>query len=115
MTIDYADVFDILAEAMPECPPEPGDWEDRLSYIYINNLVRYVCDRAYLDFEPLLKQFAALMERLYTEGDEPVCDLAHEALDSLWCHDEERDVVARYFGPKTTEVWLRICAGEHGQ
>ena len=115
MSIAYWDVFDVLAEAMPECPPAPDDWEDRLSYIYINDIVRYVCKWAYPDFEPLLKRFAALMERLFIEGDENVQDLAHDALEAVWDHREEGVFVAKYFEPRTREVWLRICAGEHSQ
>jgi hypothetical protein len=111
MSFSIADAFPILAEAIPECPPAPEDWEDQLSYIYINDLVRYVCDRAYVEFEPLHTHFAALLEKLYTEGDESVHDLAHDALETVWEHREAGTFVAQYFGPKTREVWLRICAG----
>ncbi|MGA7244614.1 MAG: hypothetical protein WBX19_15610 [Terracidiphilus sp.] len=117
MTIQsIADAFPILADAIPDFRPSEEDWEDQLSYIFINDMVRYVCDRAYPEFEPMLMQFAALLERLYIEDDSSVHDLAHEALDSLWARNEqEQEIVAGYFGPKTREVWLRICAGEHGQ
>ena len=115
MSIDYGDVFDVLVEAMPECPPDPGDLEDRLSYLYINQLARYVCNRADLDYEPLLKRFGALIERLFVGGDETVQGLAYEALQTVWEHHEENGLVARYFGSKTIENWLQLCGGAHPQ
>jgi len=66
------------------------------------------------DSEKFATRLAALFERLISEGDSDVHDLTHDGLDGLWgC--EERDFVAKHFGPKTREVWERICAGEHGQ
>jgi len=49
MPIDYADVFSILADALPEFKPSAEDLEDRLSYPFPSDMVRFVCDRAYPD------------------------------------------------------------------
>jgi hypothetical protein len=114
MSIDYADVCSVLAEALPDFRPSEVDMKDRLSYIILNDMVRFACDRAYPEYETLMEQFAALFERLISEGDSNVHDLALDALDTVWEHREEREFVARHFGPRTREVWERICAGEHG-
>jgi hypothetical protein len=109
--------FPVLIEALPEFKPSPDDLEDHLSYLVMSDMVRYVCDRSYSGFpeyETLMQQFADLLERLISEGDSNVHDLAHDGLDSVWEH-EERDELAKHVGPKTREVWERICAGEHGQ
>ncbi len=79
-------------------------------------MVTFVCDRAdpgLQEYEALMQQFAALFERLISEGDSNVHDLAHDGLESVW-EREERDFVVGYFGPKTRELWGRICAGERG-
>jgi hypothetical protein len=115
VSIDYSDVFPVLANALPEFSPSSEDWEDCLSYPFLNEMVRFVCDRAYLgipEYEPLMQQFAALFERLISEGDSNVHDLAHDALETVWEHREERDLIAAHFGPKTRELWERIYGGE---
>jgi hypothetical protein len=114
MRIEYEDVFDVLAEAVTDFKPSEAELEDRLSYPFLNGMVRFVCDRAYPEFESSLRQFADLFERLICKGDSNVHDLAHDALDALWEHGE-RELISGYFGPKTRELWGRICAGERGQ
>ena len=117
MSIDYADVFPVLTEAVPEFKPSPGDLYDQLPYAYLNYMVRYVCDRAYpqlQECDKLLREFAVLMENLISDGDFDVHDLAHDALESVWAR-AEGEVVARYFGAETRELWGRICAEERGQ
>jgi hypothetical protein len=111
MTIEFEDVFPILADAIPEFKPSAEDLEDRLSYLFLNDMARWVCDRGYPGFENQMGQFAALFEKLISEGDSNVHDLAHDALETVW-EGDEREFVARHFGPKTRELWDRICAGE---
>jgi hypothetical protein len=116
MSIAFADVFQVLAEALPDFKASPEDWEDG-AYPFLSDMVRYVCDRSYSGFpeyEILMQQFADLLEQLISEGDSDVHDLALDGLDSVWEH-EERDEIAKHFGPRTREAWERICAGEHGQ
>jgi hypothetical protein len=117
MRITFADVFPLLAEPLSGFEASPEDWEEHAAYCFLGDMVRFVCDRAYPQFpdnKSLLRQFAALMERLISEGDRDVHDLAHDALESVWAR-EEREFVASYFGPETTELWARICSGERGQ
>jgi hypothetical protein len=54
------------------------------------------------------------MEKLISDGDSKVHDLAHDGLDSVWAC-QEREIVAGYFGSKTREIWKRICSEEHGR
>jgi hypothetical protein len=120
MSIAFADVFPVLAEALPDFRPSPQELEECLSYVFLSDMVRFVCDRScsgFPEYEILMYQFANLLERLIVEGDSDVHDLAHDALDSVWEREEygEREVLAHHFGPMTRELWERICAGEHGQ
>ena len=113
-SIEFENVFDVLAEGLTDFKPSESEWEeDRLSYPFLSDMVRYVCDRAYPEFETSLRQFADLLEKLIGEGDSRVHDLARDALDTLWGQDE-REFISGYLGPKTREVWKRIRAGEHG-
>jgi hypothetical protein len=117
VTIAYADVFPVIAEAMPDFEPSKEDWDNRLSYPFLSEMVRFVCDRSYpggLEYEILRNQLAGLLEYLISEGDNDVHDLAHDALESVWDR-EERDVLAQHFGPVTRVLWRKICAGERGQ
>jgi hypothetical protein len=107
MSIDYSDVFSILAEALPEFAPSEADLEDRLSYPFLSEMVRFLCNRAYPEFpeyDKMMREFASLIEKLISDGDSNVHDLAHDGLESVWEHREERDVISNYFGPKTQEL-----------
>ncbi|MGA3045023.1 MAG: hypothetical protein ABSD67_00245 [Terracidiphilus sp.] len=117
MSIAYADVFPVLAGALLEFKPSLEYREDCLSYPFLSDMVRYVCSRAYPEFpeyELLMRQFPDLLERLISEGDRGVRDLAHDAPESVWGW-EEQEIVSRYFGTQTRELWMPICAGERGQ
>src|SRR6266702_784117 len=100
MTIAFQDVFPVLAEALDDFKASEEDWEDRLSYPFLNDMVRFVSDRAYPGYEPLMRHFAALLEKLIEEGDRDVRDLVHDGLETLW-EKTEREFVAQYFGPRT--------------
>jgi hypothetical protein len=116
MTIAFEAVFPVLAEAIPGFKAYPEDLYEGLAYPFLSHMVRFVCDRGYAglpEYEPLLSQFAALLESLISDGDRDVHDLAHDALESVWAR-EEREFVASFFGPKTRALWVRICAGERG-
>lgn len=109
MPISHEEVFPILAEALPEFTASHQDWvEDRLSYPFINDMVRFVCDRAFPEFDSVLKRFAALLEQLLSGGDERVRWLVKDALEGLWS-SEVRALVASHFGPKTQELWELVC------
>jgi hypothetical protein len=45
MRIEYEDVFDVLAEAVTDFKPSEAELEDRLSYPFLNGMVRFVCNR----------------------------------------------------------------------
>lgn len=94
MAIPYQDVFPVLAEALPDFRASSEDWDDRLSYPFLSDMVRFVSDRAIPEFEPLMHQFGILLEGLTTEGDRDVQDLVHDGLETLW-EKSDRDFVAR--------------------
>ncbi len=107
--ISYEQVFPTLAEALPDFTASRQDWvEDQLSYPFVNDMVRFVCDRAYPEFDPMISQFAALLERLLSHGDERVHELVHDALEGLWSSDAPA-IVTSHFGPKTRELWNLVC------
>ena len=107
--ITFANVFPILAEAWPEFTASaPDRVEDRLSYPFLNDMVRFVCDRVYPEFDPLLHRFAALLENLLADGDSDVRDLVHDALETLRSH-EEREKIADHFGHRTRDLWKQVC------
>jgi len=112
----YSFVFPVLADALAEFKPSAADLQEPLPYIFMFQMVEFVCDRAYAGLpqvNPSLRQFATLMERLISDGDSDVHDLAHDGLESVWAR-EEGEFVASFFGPKTRALSVRICAGERG-
>jgi hypothetical protein len=113
MSIDFADAFQVIAEALPDFSPSDEGRGEQITYFFLNDMVRFVANRAYPEFETLMLEFAALLEKLISEGDRNVRDLAHDALESLSGQDD-RDFLASHFGPTTREMWDRICGGERG-
>jgi len=120
MSIDYSDVFPVLAQALPDFSPSPVDWEDRLSYPFLNQMAWFVCDRAYPElpeYETLMRQFAGLFERLISEGDSNVHDLAHDALEyfSYCCRalkgslNQALASSAVSIGSSSAMAWSRAC------
>jgi hypothetical protein len=65
MSIAFADAFPVLAEALPDFKPDHEN--EGLRYLYLNDMVRWVCDRANPEFEPQMMEFATLFEKLLTE------------------------------------------------
>ncbi|HXR38186.1 MAG TPA: hypothetical protein VN776_03810 [Terracidiphilus sp.] len=50
MSIAFEDAFAVVATAMPKFKVSAAEWEDRLAYPLLNDMVRWVCDRAYPEF-----------------------------------------------------------------
>jgi hypothetical protein len=103
-SVDFEEVFQVLAEALPDFEPTREGLEDGLSHPFLNDMVRFVCDRAYPEYDALKYQFAVLSERLISEGDNRVHDLAHDTLDGLWEHRDERDVNHESLWSENTQV-----------
>ena len=73
-------------------------------------MIRFVCNRACPEFETSIRQFADLFEKLISEGDRNVHDLAHDGFEALWEHDE-REFISGYFGPKTRDLGIVFVSG----
>jgi hypothetical protein len=106
MSIDYADVFPILAEALPDFQASEDDWEEPTPYFFLGDMVQFVCQKASEGSIEVLDKFSVLLERLVSDGDSNVRDLVLDALEGLR-ENSNQDVVSRRFGPKTLEIWRK--------
>jgi hypothetical protein len=82
------------------------DWvDDILGYPIINDLARYICDRARLeDFEEV-KSGLAFLEMGLEDGDSYLHGLVHESLETLQsCQHIES--IKKYFGPRVHDFWI---------
>jgi hypothetical protein len=105
MTIAYADVFPILAAALPDFGASEQDWQEPLPYIFLGQMQDFVCQRAGLGSFIEIDQFASMLEKLTLEGDDEVQYLVLDALDGLLDCDLKGLVAAR-FGPKVHQLWV---------
>jgi hypothetical protein len=104
MTIAFWDVFPILAQAIPAFPATEDDLEDPLPYMFINDMVRFVCLR---ESESEMDQLAELLEKLLAEGDDETRYLAMDAIETLG-EKPEGPMVAKRFSPKSREIWATV-------
>ena len=105
MTIEYADVFPILAAALPDFKASELDWQEPLPYIFLGQMQDFVCRTAGSGSFIEIDQFASMLEKLTLEGDNNVQDLVLDALDGL-LECDLRDIVAARFGPKVHQLWV---------
>jgi hypothetical protein len=103
MTIAWEEVFPMLAEAVPGFRPSKEGWEDRLSYPYISDMVRFVNDQTFLG-DAEAKQLSRLLETLLADGDSMVHDLAVDAVETV-SECENGILIAAHFGPETRRIW----------
>jgi hypothetical protein len=104
VTIAYWDVVPIIAQAIPDFPASEDDLEDPLPYVFISDVVLFVCRRQ-LEFE--MDRLAELLEKLLTEGDPEVTYLSMDAIETLGV-TREGPIVAKRFGPKFLEIWATV-------
>jgi hypothetical protein len=99
-----------LHNKIPDFSINP-DWRHGvLGYPIINDLARFVCERAEIkDFEQVRKAVGFLEMGLAT-GDEYVRDLVSEALETL-AGCEYVPTVLVYFGPRLLDLWSTIRQG----
>jgi hypothetical protein len=104
ITIAYAEVFAILANALPECAATEGDWIVPLPYVRMQEILSFVCLQAGLGNSDAIEKFAALLEMLSSRGEEAVRDLVIDALAGVrGCKFEE--IIASRLGFRTKELW----------
>jgi len=104
MTIAYWDVFPILTNAIPGFEATEQDLEEPLPYMFINEMVDFVCLR---ESELEMDQLAALLEKLLAEGDDETRYLAMDAIEALW-QEAEGPMVATRLGPKSLAIWATV-------
>jgi hypothetical protein len=117
MTIAFQDAFAVLAVSMPKFKVSASEWDERLAYPLLSDMVRWICNRAhpeFPDFEKFMQRFADILEKLISRGDNDIQDLVRYGLNCLREY-KEGNFVAAYFKPKTHEMWQRISVGEHCQ
>jgi len=105
MTIEYADVFPILAAALPDFKASELDWQEPLPYIFLGQMQDFVCQKARSGSFIESDQFSSLLEKLALEGDNNVQDLVLDGLDGLLDCDLGNLVAAR-FGPRVRQLWV---------
>ena len=108
MPIDYLDVFPILANALPDFPATEQDWQEPLPYIFMSEIVTFVCTKMSLDSMEHVEPFIALLEKLLTEGDGEIRYLVMDALEFLDEHKQERELISSRFGSKTLDLWRQM-------
>jgi hypothetical protein len=107
VTIQYKDVFAVLAHAEPRCPVTEDDMQEPLPYLRMQELLSFVCQRADLGYSVEADRFGALLEKLVSEGDNDVRDLVIDALDGLGtCR--KKVLIASRFGQKTWQLWMSM-------
>ena len=104
MTIAYWDVVPIMAQTISAFPASEDDLEEPLPYMFISEMVDFVCLR---ESESEMDQLAELLEKLLVEGDDETRYLAMDAIETLG-EKPEGPMVAKRFGPKSLEVWATV-------
>jgi hypothetical protein len=108
-TIQFSDVFPILAMALPGFRATEDDWEDRTCYFFLSDMIGFVCDRAGSGSIAEAQNLTALLDRLLSEGDSDVHDLAMDGLDTIsecLC----REMLIGRFPPALLKAWQERLA-----
>ena len=108
MTIRYSDVFPILAKSITGVEADDEDWKEPTPYFFLANIVRFVCQRTRSGSALEALEMGKLLERLLSEGDADIRDLVLDGLETLRDEGMCTDLVVRYFGPKTIELWTSM-------
>jgi hypothetical protein len=99
-----------LQSAIPDFAINP-DWRDgALGYPIINDLARFICDRAGVNEFEQVKNAVRFLEMGAETGDEYVRDLVSEALETL-ATCQHVPAVQSYFGPRLLDLWSTVRSG----
>jgi hypothetical protein len=110
MSLAYSNVFPVLASAVPGFEASADDWAEPLAYCFLNDMVRFVCDKTLAEPGVEAERFSDLLERLIAEGDDETQYLVIDALEGLVEH-ENKEIVAARFGPLACRRW-EIVSGK---
>jgi hypothetical protein len=96
-----------LQNTVPDFAINP-DWrDDNLGYPIINHLARFICDRAGMEDFEQVRTGVRFLEMGLEGGDEYVCDLVLEALETL-AACQHFPAVQGYCGPRLRDLWTTI-------
>jgi hypothetical protein len=99
-----------LQNTVPDFSINP-DWrEGTLGYPIMNDLARFICDRAGIEEFEQARSAIRFLEMGLETGDEYVRDLVSEALETLAACQHVPSVEA-YFGPRLLYLWVTIRQG----
>jgi len=107
MKISMDDVFPLMASAISGLDATEDERKDRAAYNFLADIRHFLCIRAGPGVVTQLQEFGLLLEYLLSNGDNDVHDLVQDSLEGL-LECERRDSVARFFGPKTQELWTEV-------
>jgi hypothetical protein len=105
--ITHRNLVEQLQSTVPDFSINPDWLEGVLGYPIINDLARFICDRAEVgDFEQV-RSAMRFFEMGIEDGDEYVRDLVLEALETLSAC-QHIPAVRKYFGPRLLDLWRTI-------
>lgn len=104
MTITRKTMQTELRTSVPDFVIDPEWAGDNLTYLIINDLVRYLCEQAQLSNWDILRQGLGFLERSLEGQDSEMRGLVHEALESfLECALVGE--IKNCLGPQTLALW----------
>lgn len=105
--ITRSNLIERLQNTVPDFAINP-DWRDgTLGYPIVNDLARFICDRAGKEEFEQVKSAVRFLEMGFETGDEYVRDLISETLETLAGCDHIPAVQA-HFGPRLLGLWMTI-------
>jgi hypothetical protein len=107
MSISYGEIFPILAIAVPDFEPSEADWAEPLPYVFMHQMMEFVCRKAAASSHDYCEQFAALLENLAIEGDEETQGLVLDVIEDLR-ECESKELIAEHFGPRVRYLWEEV-------
>ena len=96
-----------LQNTVPDFAINPEWRDDNLGYPIMNDLARFICDRAGMEDFEQVRSGVGFLEMGLEGGDEYVRDLVSEALETL-AACKHVPAVQGYFGPRLLDLWITI-------
>jgi len=114
MTINKDTLLNELNSAVPDFVID-SDWaQDKLGYLIISDLARYLCEQAELSEWKIVKQGMDFLERSLEAGDPYMHDLVHEALE-VFLSCSEVGEMKKHFGLRTQALWNKFMEDTYQQ
>jgi hypothetical protein len=108
MSISYHDLLPILADAIPGFIAIESDFAEPPPYVFMCEMVKFVCERASTSPSIEAERFAALIENLAQNGDDETKFLVLDAIEDMR-ERESRELIANCFGARPRELWEMVC------